>query len=65
MSNPKRKYTKKSPYWDKISKQKPEAQNTNNFEPAMCGDNYYISNASENKKVPIVTTSAHVQLKML
>ena len=63
MSKPKRKYTKKSSYWDKISKQKLEAQDTNNFEPTMCGDNYYVSSASENKKVPIVTTSASCSVK--
>jgi len=46
-SKNKRKYTKKSPYWNNLKKNNistPAQEKP--FEPVSCGDNYYLSNAS-------------------
>ena len=48
MSKPKRKYTKKSSYWENLSKrtQVNLGSDSDSIEPVMCGDNYYVSNSS-------------------
>jgi len=44
MSKKKRKYVKKSSYWNNLSKGKAATASTEiNIEPALCGENYYVS----------------------
>jgi len=60
MSKPKRKYTKKSAYWDNISKRSEVSLGSSDpVEPKMCGENYYVSNSSANGKTPMVSVSSH------
>jgi|9_EtaG_2_1085328.scaffolds.fasta_scaffold07080_2 hypothetical protein len=60
MSKPKRKYTKKSTYWDNLSKRKEVSLGSedSSVEPMMCGDNYYVSNSSANPTKGMVTVKA-------
>ncbi len=60
MSKEKRKYVKKSSYWNKFPKQEISAEDKN-FEPMLCGDNYY-SEASE-KPPPVFTTNASCSVR--
>ena len=45
MAKQKRKYVKKSPYWNQFNKRQEInfSSNANEVEPVMCGDNYYVS----------------------
>jgi hypothetical protein len=56
MSKPKRKYNKKSAYWDKLSQRTKVDLGGDSEEigPVMCGDNYYVSNSSvkPGKNIP-------------
>ena len=62
MSKPKRKYTKKSSYWDNLSKRTKVdlGSDSDSIEPVMCGDNYYVSNSSVKgvKNIPQGTSVA-------
>ena len=60
MSNSKRKYTKKSSYWDNISKRKEVSleSEASSVEPKMCGENYYVSNSSMSGKGSIPLRSS-------
>jgi hypothetical protein len=60
MSEQKRKYVKKSSYWNKFEK-KDKALDESGFEPMLCGDNYY-SEASE-KRPPVITTKASCSVR--
>ena len=60
MSKEKRKYNKKSPYWNKFSKQE-QSPDEASFEPMLCGDNYY-SEAAE-KPPPVIKTSASCSVR--
>jgi hypothetical protein len=53
MDNQKRAYNKKSPYWDQISNKKAQAalasfNQTEDFEPSIEGEPFYVSQASVN-----------------
>lgn len=53
----KRKYTKKSSYWNRFEK-KEVSKEQSSFEPIMCGDNYYVSEASSKTKPQLFESKA-------
>lgn len=51
MESSKRKYTKKSPYWNEISQSKVNTVNVAanvDYEPELCGEPFYVSSASSH-----------------
>ena len=49
MQQPKRKYNKKSQYWDNLSQPKNSLPNftaQSQYEPELCGEPFYVSSAS-------------------
>ncbi len=54
----KRKYTKKSDYWNKISKKPIETSEASEIQPKMLGENYYVSNSSVSKPAKMISNAS-------